>query len=68
MTALNESIPFVAFVYDEHTALFQRQTPDAMGARQVIVPYSSISYIKITAIVLPKVFNEMGYEGTLPKM
>lgn len=68
MTVLNESIPFVGFAYDESMAVFQRQTPDALGARQAIVPFTAISYLKITAIVVPKVFNDMGFEGTLPKV
>ncbi|MBI1248058.1 hypothetical protein GC197_09480 [bacterium] len=68
MTELNESIPFVGFVYDESMMVVQRQTPDAIGARQAIIPFSSISYIKITAIVLPKIFNEFGFEGSLPKV
>ena len=68
MTELNESIPFIGFVYDDNMMVVQRQTPDAIGARQAIIPFSSISYIKITAIVLPKIFNDFGFEGTLPKV
>ena len=68
MTVLNESIPFVGFVYDDTMAVFQRQTPDALGARQAIVPFTAISYVKITAIVVPKAFTDMGFQGTLPKV
>lgn len=68
MTVLNESIPFVGFVYDDAMMVVQRQTPDAIGARQAIIPFASISYIKITAIVLPKAYTEFGFQGTLPKV
>jgi len=68
MSVLNESVGFVGFALDDHFVVFQRLTPDAMGARQVILPYSSISYIKITAVVPPKVFTDFGFQGSLPKV
>ena len=68
MTELNESIPFVGFALDDNMVVVQRQTPDAIGARQAIIPFSSISYMKITAIVLPKSYNDFGFKGSLPKV
>ncbi|PQO47088.1 hypothetical protein C5Y93_06235 [Blastopirellula marina] len=68
MTELNESIPFVGFAYDDNLMVVQRQTPDAIGARQAIIPFRAISYLKITAIVLPKTYTEFGFKGTMPKV
>jgi len=68
MTELNESIGFIGFAFDENMAIFQRQTPDALGARQAIIPFTSISYLKITTVVPPKVFTAFGFQGTLPKV
>lgn len=68
MTELNESIPFVGFAYDDDLMVVQRQTPDAIGARQAIIPFRAISYLKITAIVLPKTYTEFGFKGTMPKV
>ncbi|MBA2115709.1 hypothetical protein [Bremerella alba] len=68
MSELNESIPFVGFALDENMVVVQRQTPDAIGARQAIIPFNSISYLKITAIVPPKAYTEFGFKGALPKV
>ncbi|MEX0793470.1 MAG: hypothetical protein WD045_10065 [Pirellulaceae bacterium] len=67
VTTLNEQIPFVGYALDGFAAVVQRQTPDSLGARQVIIPYTAISYLKITAVVPPKMFVEFGFEGELPK-
>jgi len=68
MSVLNESVIFIGFALDDHFVVFQRLTPDAIGARQVILPYASICYIKITSVVPPKMFTEFGFQGTLPKV
>ncbi|MCC9609660.1 hypothetical protein LOC68_04100 [Blastopirellula sp. JC732] len=68
VTELNEQIPFTGFIFDDEIMILQRPTPDAMGGRQVIVPFQSISYVKITAVVPPKLFNDFGFTGALPKV
>lgn len=67
VTQINEQIPFVGFIFDDEVMVLQRPTPDAMGGRQVIVPFASIAYLKITAVVPTKLFNDFGFTGTLPK-
>ncbi|PHR98523.1 MAG: hypothetical protein COA78_26000 [Blastopirellula sp.] len=67
-TKLNESVVFISFALDDHMAVFHRRAPDQMGARQVIIPYESISYLKITAIIPTKIYAEFGFEGTLPNI
>lgn len=67
VTELNEQIPFSGFMFDDEVMILQRPTPDAMGGRQVLIPYGSISCIKITAVVPTKMFNEFGFTGSLPK-
>ncbi|UUO05550.1 hypothetical protein M4951_19505 [Blastopirellula sp. J2-11] len=68
VTTLNEQIPFTGFVFDDDIMLLQRPAPDAMGGRQVFVPFESIACLKITAVVPTKMFNEFGFSGSLPKI
>jgi hypothetical protein len=67
VTIMGEQIPFHGFLAGEEMVLVQRQTPDSLGARQVLLPYQRIDSLKITDIVSPKVFTAAGFIGKLPK-
>jgi hypothetical protein len=67
VTTLGEQIPFQGFLVSDHAVLLQRRTPDAVGARQVILPYGKIDSLKITDVVSPSVFTAAGFQGALPK-
>lgn len=45
--------------------LLDRQTPDAVGARKVILPYSQIVGLKITDPIGADAFREVGFSGQL---
>ncbi|MBN1589093.1 MAG: hypothetical protein JW888_06230 [Pirellulales bacterium] len=65
INSLNEQIPFNGFMTSEHFVLFSRSSPDAMGARMVLMPYDSLVTLKITDVVKSKTFQSAGFQGEL---
>jgi hypothetical protein len=46
-TALGENVPFVGFALAPGLLLVERDKPDALGARKMIIPYSKILAVKL---------------------
>jgi len=67
ITNFAEQIPFSGFLTSDTFLLLDRQTPDAMGARTVILPYGNVSALKLVKVVDQKIFHAIGFEGTLKK-
>lgn len=67
ITSFNEQIPFAGFLTGDAFLLLDRQTPDALGARTVILPYGNLMALKLTNVVDQKVFRSIGFEGSLKK-
>ncbi|MEE8450594.1 MAG: hypothetical protein V3R99_01735 [Thermoguttaceae bacterium] len=67
ITNFDEQIPFAGFLASDSFLLLDRQTPDALGARTVILPYGSMTALKLTDVVDQKVFHSIGFEGSLKK-
>ena len=65
VTTFDEQILFRGFLVGEAFLLIDRNAPDTMGARQLIVPYSNIAAVKIVDVVKAKGFNKLGFEGKL---
>lgn len=65
VTALNEQIPFSGFLVSEHLLLVERQMPDTVGTRKVLMPFHSILMVKICDVVKTKVFQDAGFAGSL---
>jgi hypothetical protein len=65
VTNFDEQIVFTGFMASEAMLLIERATPDASGARKVILPYDNILALKIVDIVKGKTFLELGFEGNL---
>jgi hypothetical protein len=65
VVTFGEQIPFCGFLRTADALLLERQTPDTMGARKVILPYSQIAGLKITDPVGADVFTEAGFSGKL---
>ena len=65
VTVSGEQIPFSGFLRTNDTVLLERQTPDAVGARKVLMPYSQIASVKITDPVSGDVFSSAGFRGKL---
>ena len=65
ITSRDEQIPFSGFLTQRGLLLIQRKTPDALGSRIVILPYENIAGVKLTDVVSPKLFQDLGFEGSL---
>ena len=63
VTTFNEQISFSAFWTSASLLLLERQTPDSMGARSIVLPYNQIIALKIVDVVKPKHFKAVGFEG-----
>lgn len=63
ITSFGESIPFCSYMLCGDLILVERKTPDASGARRVIMPLECIHAIKILeAVEMPR-FTSMGFQG-----
>lgn len=62
ITALNEQIPFSGFRTGEGLLLLERATPDAMGARVVILPYDQIVAVKLTEVTKLRALRSLGFQ------
>ena len=56
-----EQIPFVAYMLQEHFVLLERRTPDTVGARRVLVPYSEIRSVKLCNPVKTEELAQCGF-------
>ena len=69
VTKFDEQIMFSNFLFSDNLLLIERQTPDTLGARQVILAYESISALKIVDVIKLKALAKLGFElhkGTTP--
>ncbi len=62
-----EQIPFDGFMISDEMLVIKRTNPDALGARQVILPFANIAALKLTEPAKTKVFANAGYKGAFPK-
>jgi hypothetical protein len=61
LTTFGENIPFVSYMIRGDLLLVERKTPDAQGARRVIMRFDAIAAVKILdAIEMPR-FETMGF-------
>ena len=63
VTRFNEQILFQSFLTKDTFLLLQRQTPDVVGARFVLLPYDTIDALKIVDAIPPKVFAATGFQA-----
>ena len=63
VTSFNEQISFSTFWTSGNFLYLERQTPDSLGARSVVVPYNQILALKIVDVVKAKQFKVAGFEG-----
>ncbi len=57
----DEQVPFSGFRTGAEQLLVERATPDPMGARMLIVPYSQIVAVKVTDPLDPNAVKSMGF-------
>jgi hypothetical protein len=63
VTSFDEQIPFSAFWTSSNLLLLERQTPDSLGARTIVLAFTQITALKIVDVVKPKSFQTLGFEG-----
>lgn len=67
-----EQIAFCSFLLSDQVVMLERNAPDTVGARMLVVPYAKIDAIKITEPVGSDVFREAGFRevrsGSQPSM
>ena len=61
VTSLNEPVTFSNFQISDYAVLFERDRPDTMGDRTVIVPWEEIVSVKLTSPIEPDLFKDMGF-------
>jgi hypothetical protein len=65
VTDFGEQVLFNGFLAGPDMLVVERQTPDTLGARKMIVRYASVSAVKIVEVIKPTIFQELGFRGTL---
>ena len=65
VTTYDEQIAFVGFMVGTDTILVERQTPDSVGARKIVIPFNKINAIKITDPISADVFQQAGFTGSI---
>lgn len=63
VTTYGDQIPFVGYYTTDSLVIVERQTPDSMGGRQVILVYGSIDAIKVTDPIESNVFTDAGFQA-----
>lgn len=63
VTTFDEQILFANFLFGESLLLVERQSPDTIGARQVILSYEAISAVKIVDVVKLRALAKLGFES-----
>ncbi|MGQ9575998.1 MAG: hypothetical protein ACUVUC_11845 [Thermoguttaceae bacterium] len=67
VTTFQEQVPFDGFLTSGEFLLIERQVPDPLGGRAVILPYQYVAAVKLTEALRPKALRSLGFEGTLTK-
>ena len=67
VTSFGEQIPFIGFLVSQSVLLIERGSPDAVGARMVMVPYSEITALKLIEVLGTSDLRPLGFEGELSK-
>jgi hypothetical protein len=62
ITTFGEAIPFVGYLLSPGIVLLERDKPDSLGSRKVLVAYEAISALKITDVIDLARFQELGFQ------
>lgn len=64
-TVLGEHIPFKGFMTTEKMLLLERQNPDTLGSRFIVMEYGAVNCLKYIDPLKAENFAELGYVGKL---
>lgn len=62
VTSFQETIPFINFLVSGNAVLLERDRPDGIGARKVILAYQAIQAVKLTSPLELARFQVMGFQ------
>lgn len=62
ITTFGESIPFVGYLISPGIVLLERDKPDTLGARKVLIAYDNVATVKITDVIELERFHDMGFQ------
>ena len=62
VVTVTDTIPFTNFLVSEGLVLLERDRPDALGARKVMVPFANIIVLKMTSTAELARFQSMGFQ------
>lgn len=65
ITSFQESIPFVGYMLSGGILLLERDKPDSLGARKVMLAYDAISAVKVTDVIDLARFQALGFQPPL---
>ncbi|WP_417387234.1 hypothetical protein [Gimesia sp.] len=65
VTTYQESIPFQNYLLSSSVVMFERDKPDSLGARKVMLSYNAIDAIKLTDPIELAQYQVMGFQPTL---
>lgn len=65
VTTYQESIPFQNYLLSNGIVLFERDKPDSLGSRKVMLSYEAICAIKLTDTMELARYQVMGFQPTL---
>ena len=67
VSTINESVPFKGFMIKGDTLLLERNNPDALGARFVLLAFDAINCLKFVDPLKESVFTAAGFTGKFAK-
>jgi hypothetical protein len=62
---LNEATPFKGFMIKGDSLLLERNNPDSLGARYILLAFDSISSVKFIDPIKESIFTTAGFVGKL---
>lgn len=65
VTHLNEAVTFKGFMLRGDLLLLERQNPDALGARYVMLTFDQVAAVKLIDPLPAEAFAPWGFEGAL---
>jgi hypothetical protein len=65
VTVLNDQHPFKAFMTTDEMVLLERQNPDPLGSRILMLEFNQIALVKLTDVIQQSIFKKMGFVGKL---
>lgn len=62
VTSFQETIPFVDFLISDGIVLVERDKPDSLGGRKILVAYAAIACVKLTSTEELGHFQQLGFQ------